>query len=49
MEHELNNEVVVTLMLCESKQVLLKPNQLYTFEVDENCTHCKELEKLSDY
>ena len=47
-EIEVNHDVVV-LMLCESEQVFLKPNQLYKFEVAENCKRCKEMEKISDY
>lgn len=48
MENEINYDVVV-LYLCESEQVILKPNQLYKFEVKEDCERCKELAKLADF
>ena len=48
MENEINYEVVV-LYLCESEQIILKPNQLYKFEVKEDCERCKELAKLADF
>lgn len=37
------------LALCESEQLILKPNRLYVFEVIEGCKRCKELEDAGRY
>lgn len=34
---------VIDLCLCEQRQLLLKPYQLYRFTVDMNCQKCVEL------
>lgn len=31
------------MMLCETAHVLLKPNQLYKFNVAETCKFCKDM------
>lgn len=36
-------EPVLMMWLCESQAIYLKPGQIYKFEVDPNCTKCKEL------
>ena len=36
-------EDVCELRLCEQHHLILKPNQLYKFTLDENCEACKAL------
>jgi hypothetical protein len=35
----------IEMRLCETERLILKPDQLYRFTVDPNCTRCNELHK----
>jgi len=35
----------IEMYLCEISRLLLKPNQLYVFIVDQTCPYCKEAEQ----
>ena len=37
----------ITLRLCEQDGLILRPQQLYTFVVDETCARCRELAAIS--
>lgn len=43
-----NMDDVLEMFLCETERVILKPNQLYRFNVDPNCDRCKYLAKEGD-
>jgi hypothetical protein len=34
---------ICELMLCESEKLILRPDMLYRFTVDENCEDCKRI------
>jgi len=34
---------ICELMLCESERLILRPNLLYRFTVDEECERCKQI------
>lgn len=34
---------IVELRLCEQDHIILRPNMLYRFSVDENCAECRRL------
>lgn len=40
----LNTHEIMELRLCESTRIVLQPNRLYLFTVDETCARCKEVE-----
>jgi hypothetical protein len=39
---------ILELRICEAKYLVLRPNQLYIFTVDENCTSCVREARLSN-
>lgn len=43
MKNALEQLQVTEMFLCESAHLLLRPNQLYYFTVDENCEECRKL------
>lgn len=42
----MNEEAITVLFLCEQEHLILKPNQLYRFEVSPGCKRCQELAAL---
>lgn len=42
-------EPVQMRYLCEQDAIVLRPFQMYYFEIDENCDKCKELAKIYGY
>ena len=40
-------DTVITLALCESEAVFLRPNTLYRFEVIDGCKRCEEIAAIS--
>ena len=46
LEFEPYTPNVHELCLCEHRQVIPRPNELYRFTVDKNCAACLELERV---
>lgn len=44
--YEDNNPQITEMFLCETQNVILKPNVLYRFDLHEDCAECKTLTKV---